>query len=117
MHPAGVLAHRVRVAEMVVAVAEHARPLGHSGEHTLAFQESARAKIPAVQMQQVEAEEHQRVVPAGLERGLQSGKAGDAVLAQADEFAIQHRRPDRQLRDRVRDRRHAFRPVVAIAGE
>ena len=64
-----------RIADLVVAVSQHATPVIQIRQHALTFQQRAPPQVPAIHMQQIEEEELQSAVLAGRQRRLQRGKA------------------------------------------
>ena len=105
------------IARDVVAVAQHAVPVGETGQRLLAVDQLAGPQIPAVQVQQVEQEEEQPVVAALGQCRLQVGEAGCAVRAQGDQLAVEQRRLHlRVARPAGGERRQPIGPVMAVAG-
>ena len=86
-------------------------------EPPLALQQRLSAQVPAVQMQQVEGEQHQRAGRTLAERRLQLREAADALLVQHDHLAVDDGSLGRQVLRPEWQIVEAMAPVVAVAGQ
>ena len=99
----------------VLAVADRRRRvLEQPLEQRFALDERHARQIPAVEMQQIEGDEHD-LGPRARQRVLQALKARDAVRVVDDGFAVDERRAARQRARRRRDGFEALGPIVAAA--
>ena len=99
----------------VLAVADgRRRVLEQPLEQRFALDERHARQIPAVEMQQIESDEHDLGARA-RQRVLQTLEARDAARVVDDGFAVDERRAARQRAGRRRDGFEALGPIVAAA--
>ena len=86
-------------ADLMVAVAQRAGGIGRDqpGERRLAVFERRPGQVVAVEMEQVEREEHQGIGALVGDRILQMAEIGRAIRFEMDELAVDQRRGDRQF--------------------
>ena len=106
-------------ADLMVAVADHVRPIVRHdlGERLLALLQRKAGEIEAVEIEQIEGEEHEIVGRARGDPVLQIGKIRRAVGRQRDQLAIDQRAGDRQCGQRARQRREFRSPIEPVAGD
>ena len=105
-------------ADLVIAELQgRSRLRQQAGQPFLALEQRPCREIFAVEVEQIEQEEHEAGGVAGVRRQLDHAERGDAVGAQSAQFAVEIGLARGQRRDGRRDLRIFMRPVEPVAGE
>jgi hypothetical protein len=105
-------------ADLVIAEVQRRACLRQqAGEPFFSIDQGAGAEILAVEVEEIEQEEHEAGGVAGVGRQLDHAERGDAVGAHAAEFAVEIGLARRERRYRRRDLRIFMGPVEPVAGE
>ena len=115
---AGLLVKSRALADDMIAVMQRrAVRRQQGGQPLFALDQWPRAQILAVEMQQIEQKEHQPGSVAGVGSGLNAAERGDAVGADAAQFAVEIGLAGIERRDGPGDRRIFLRPVEPGTGQ
>ena len=105
-------------ADLVVAEVQRRACLRQQAcEPFFSIDQGSGAEILAVEVEEIEQEEHEAGGVAGVGRHLDHAERGDAVGAHAAEFAVEIGLARRERGYRGRDLRIFVGPVKAVAGE